>query len=269
MGKYPTDESPKRLWTPALLPYFLEMNWTSPSAAVIPCLNEAGSIGEVIRTTQRFVPSVIVIDDGSRDDTSVIAKNAGAEVLRHDFPRGKGAALQAGWAHARRRGFQWAMTMDGDGQHAADDIPVFFDVAERTRAALVVGNRMERAEGMPRMRRVVNRWMSKRISALAGRHLPDSQCGFRLMNLDVWATLPVDAANFEIESEVLVAFARHGSHIEFAPITVIYKDEQSKIHPARDTIRWVRWWWRSSRAGRFPNSRSVIPMGVGEAASTR
>jgi hypothetical protein len=137
--------------------------------------------------------------------------------------------------------------MDGDGQHASDDIPKFFQGAERTGAPLIVGNRMGQCADMPRVRRWVNRWMSARISALAGMPLPDSQCGFRLMNLKTWSTLASTAAHFEIESDVLLAFAARGCAIEFVPIQVIYRSEQSKIHPVRDTIRWFRWWRRARR----------------------
>ena len=94
---------------------------------------------------------------------------------------------------------------------------------------------------MPFLRRLVNRWMSADISRLAGRDLPDSQCGFRLMNLEDWARLPIVSNHFEIESEMLYQFARAGLSIEFVPIQVIYKKELSKIHPWRDTIRWLRW----------------------------
>jgi glycosyltransferase involved in cell wall biosynthesis len=224
------------------------MNWTTQCAVVIPCLNEAASIEQVVSSARRFAEAVFVIDDGSHDGTGTVAKSAGAEVLRHELSRGKGAALQTVWAHARKLGFRWILTMDGDGQHSAKDIPNFFESAERTGAALVVGNRMEKPEGMPRVRRLVNRWMSRRISALAGMPLPDSQCGFRLMNVEGWVALPVSAAHFEIESEVLLAFARRGRPIEFVPIEVIYKNEQSKIHPVRDTMRWFRWWWRVRRS---------------------
>src|ERR1700758_567038 len=101
------------------------MNWMTQCAAVIPCLNEAASIGQVVKSARRFAETVFVIDDGSSDETGVLAKKAGAEVLRHELPQGKGAALQTGWAHARKRGFRWALTMDGDGQHSAEDIPKF------------------------------------------------------------------------------------------------------------------------------------------------
>jgi hypothetical protein len=88
--------------------------------------------------------------------------------------------------------------------------------------------------------------------------LPDSQCGFRLMNLQTWASLPVNAAHFEIESDLLLAFARSECPIEFVPIEVIYKSEQSKIHPVRDTVRWFRWWWRARQmAPGMGGSRSM------------
>src|SRR5262249_24220028 len=153
--------------------------------------------------------------------------------------------LKTGWSYANKHGFKWALAMDGDGQHSADDILKFLGAAERTEAQLIVGNRMDRPDEMPRVRRWVNRWMSKRISALAAMHLPDSQCGFRLMNLKTWATLAPTASHFEIESDILIAFAARGCGIEFVPIQVIYQTEQSKIHPLRDTLRWFRWWWRA------------------------
>src|SRR6185437_15528744 len=221
------------------------MNWTTDCAVVIPCLDEAPRIEQVVRAVRCQVPNILVVDDGSRDDTGAVASRAGAEVLQHNQPRGKGAALQTAWKHAHKRGFKWALTMDGDGQHSPADVRKFFDAADRTGAELVAGNRMEQPIGMPRVRRWVNRWMSKRISALAGMPLPDSQCGFRLMNLKTWATLAPAATHFEIESDVLLAFASRGCLIEFVPIQVIYRTEQSKIHPLRDTLRWFRWWWQA------------------------
>jgi glycosyltransferase involved in cell wall biosynthesis len=239
------------------------MNWATQCAAVIPCLNEARNIAEVVTAVRCLVPTVFVIDDGSQDDTGAFAKKAGAEVLRHETSRGKGAALQTGWEHARSRGFKWALTMDGDGQHSAKDVMKFFEAAEWTGAELVVGNRMGNPIGMPQARRWANRFMSARISAMAGVSLPDSQCGFRLMNLETWSRLKVEAAHFEIESDVLLAFARHGCGIQFVPIEVIYKSEQSKIHPVRDTVRWARWWWKVRGQGRdFGNENAASYEGI-------
>jgi glycosyltransferase involved in cell wall biosynthesis len=221
---------------------------TGPSCiAVIPCLNESRTIGGIVQGVRKFLPHVVVIDDGSTDDTARVALAAGAEVRGHRTPQGKGAALSTGFAFARERGFAWALSLDGDGQHAPEDVPVFLGAREADAADLIVGNRMPSAQGMPWVRRQVNRWMSRRLSRLAGRDLPDTQCGFRLMNLEAWARLSLHTRNFEVESEILLAFVRAGYRVAFVPIRVIYKSEQSKIHPVRDTIRWFRWWGMAKR----------------------
>ena len=224
------------------------MDWPAQCAAVIPCLNEAAAIETLVRQVREHLPAVIVVDDGSTDATGEQAARAGAEVLRHDHPQGKGAALQAGLKRAHERGFAWAMTLDGDGQHSPEDVPAFLQHATRTGAALVIGNRMADAVQMPWLRRQVNRWMSRRLSHLAGHALPDTQCGFRLFRLDAWSRLPIATRHFEIESEMLLAFVGAGHCVEFIPIQVIYKTEQSKIHPWRDTVRWFRW-LRTRRKG--------------------
>jgi glycosyltransferase involved in cell wall biosynthesis len=221
------------------------MDWRAECAGVVPCLNEAAVIGPLVQGIRRHVLTVVVVDDGSSDATGSMAKMHGAEVIRNETTLGKGAALRAGWRWASERGFSWALTLDGDGQHAPEDIPAFFECANRTSAPLIVGNRMAEAHAMPWVRRWVNRWMSRRLSAAVGRPLPDSQCGFRLMKLPVWASMDISSSHFEIESEVLMAFVRAGLRVEFVPVRAIYKNEQSKIHPVRDTVRWLRWWRRS------------------------
>ena len=225
------------------------MNWSLSCAAVIPCLNEQENIGRVVAGVRNYLQTVVVVDDGSKDATAAQGKGAGAEILRHEVSRGKGAALQEAWKILRERGFKWALSLDGDGQHSPEDIPAFFECAERTSALLVIGNRMANAGEMPFLRRFVNRWMSRRLSKATGRMLPDSQCGFRLMNLDAWSGQMITTNHFQIESEVVVAFIAAGHPVEFVPIRVIYKNEQSKIHPLRDTVRWFRWYGEMSRKG--------------------
>jgi glycosyltransferase involved in cell wall biosynthesis len=217
------------------------MDWRAACVAVIPCLNEEETIGELVESVRQHVPTVFVVDDGSSDQTSLRARGAGATVFRLAASSGKGAALRTGWSHALEQGFPWALTMDGDGQHSPLDISGFLRCAEETSASLIVGNRMSQAARMPWLRRCVNRAMSWQLSRLAGQRLPDSQCGFRLMNMQDWALLPIQSSHFEIESEVLLLFAQAHLDIRFVPIQVIYKQEQSKIHPWRDTVRWLRW----------------------------
>src|SRR6266513_429792 len=103
------------------------MNWPSICAAVAPCLNEAENIQPLLAALSRHLTALVVVDDGSNDTTPQRAREAGAEVLRHERSLGKGAALQTGWRHARANGFKWALSLDGDGQHSPEDIPAFFE----------------------------------------------------------------------------------------------------------------------------------------------
>lgn len=234
------------------------MNWAAACAAIIPCLNEEKAIAQVVSASREQVHKVIVVDDGSVDATAAAAQRAGAEVLRHPATQGKGSALQTGWARAAELGFQWALTLDGDGQHNPQDAPRFFDCAQSGSSPLIVGNRMGDAQSMPWLRRFVNRWLSRRLTTLTGQVIPDSQCGFRLMQLEAWSAIPVTASHFEIESEVLLRFLLQGFRVEFVPIQVIYKGEQSKIHPFLDTIRWFRW-WRAARQIQREQPRPLPP----------
>ena len=212
-------------------------------AAVVPCLNEASHIGAVVKGVLPFLPRIIVVDDGSTDATSGEASGAGAEVVRHETNSGKGCAVQTGLRHALKGGFEWALLMDGDGQHAASDIPKFLN---RMGAQLVIGNRMTDPGSMPWLRRFVNRWMSARLSRRLGMHLPDTQCGFRLVHLPSWSKLRLNTCHFEIESEMVSAFVKAGLAVKFVPIRVVYRDETSKIDPIIDTLRWFRWWSHAS-----------------------
>jgi glycosyltransferase involved in cell wall biosynthesis len=217
------------------------MDWSSQCAVVIPCFNEGRTIETVVQEVRQILPAVIVVDDGSRDATVQRAERAGARVVRHPANQGKGTALGSGLRRARELGFAWAVIMDGDGQHAPSDVPLLLQRAATTGAALVIGNRMHDPSRMPWLRRRVNRWMSRRLSRMTGRELPDTQCGFRLVEIGSWSKLELRAQRFEVESEYLVTFLEAGLSVEFVPIQVIYKTERSKIHPLRDTVRWFRW----------------------------
>jgi glycosyltransferase involved in cell wall biosynthesis len=178
----------------------------------------------------------------------VAAQAAGAQVVRHARNRGKGAALRTGLSLAGKQGFEWAFTLDGDGQHAPADIPAFQRCASQTGALLVVGNRMHNAQAMPWLRRRVNSWMSRQLSRRAGRDLPDTQCGFRLVHLKTWAGLSLKTERFEVESEMLMAFLAAQHPVAFVPIQVIGQRRHSRIHPLADTLRWWRWWHGPARA---------------------
>lgn len=234
------------------------VDWAQQCAAVMPCYNEGRTIAGLVRAVRLYLPHVWVVDDGSRDDVAEQAAGAGARVIRHAANQGKGAALQTGLRAAWSERFRWGLTLDGDGQHRPAEIPAFLARWEQTRAPLVVGNRMANARAMPRTRRHVNRWMSRQLSRLAGQPLPDSQCGYRLMELAAWSRLPISARHFEIESDLLLAFARAGHPIDFVPIPVIHQLRPSRIQPLKDTWRWLRWWGRQhgiTGAAQLPQTR--------------
>jgi glycosyltransferase involved in cell wall biosynthesis len=216
---------------------------TEEIAVIIPCLNEARAIRLLVQEVRAYVSQVIVIDDGSSDNTASEAESAGAMVIRHNSPQGKGASLRHGFESASRHGFRWALAMDGDGQHAADDIPKFLRAIEASPAEMFIGNRLGNARAMPRVRKFVNHWMSQRISAYCGAEIPDSQCGFRMVNLHAWNRLAFSADHFEIESEMIVRFLHVGHTLGFVPVQTRYASECSKIRPLRDAMRWFRWWF--------------------------
>jgi len=146
-------------------------------AAVIPCHNEGAGIAALVSALRQHVSFVLVVDDGSADETALLAKGAGATVIRHERNRGKGAALRSGLSQLFEQGLEWAVTLDGDGQHAPEDLPALLRCGGQTGARLVIGNRMDNARAMPWLRRQVNRWMSRKLSQRAGRQLPDTQSG--------------------------------------------------------------------------------------------
>jgi glycosyltransferase involved in cell wall biosynthesis len=251
------------------------MNRSFPATcgAVIPCFNEQKTIGELVSRLKESLPLVVVVNDGSTDETGLQARNAGAIVISHENNLGKGVALQTGLSYLLKHGFEWAITLDGDGQHNPADLPGLWQCAEKTGATLVIGNRMHNARAMPWLRRHVNRWMSKKLSQCAGRCLPDTQSGFRLVHLPTWACLNLSARHFEIESEMLMAFLAANCPVAFVPVPVIACARKSRIHPFKDTVRWWNWWRQMKKTSASRPAIQVSPpfavKGIKKPASKR
>lgn len=209
---------------------------------LIPAYREEPHIAAVVRETRDYCPDVIVIDDGSPDDTARAAGEAGATVLAHVHNQGKGAALQTGFDYARAHGYDLAITLDADGQHAPSDIPAFLQAYARTHSPVLVGNRMGNVANMPWLRRFVNRFMSDLLSRVMGQYVPDSQCGFRLYHCSAFpAGLPDPASRrYAAESEVLLRLSLQGRKIGAVTIQTIYGNEKSKVNPLTDTFRFFR-----------------------------
>ncbi|MCM8779992.1 MAG: glycosyltransferase family 2 protein [Candidatus Omnitrophica bacterium] len=207
---------------------------------VIPTYNEAKEIGAIIWRLREHNLDVLVVDDGSKDDTAKIARNAGANVLINKKNEGKGKALIKGFEWCLKNGFDAVLVMDGDGQHHPDDVKLFLDAAESKNAAFFLGNRMHSSKGMPLIRWLTNVFMSLLISCVAGQKISDSQCGFRLLKKELLQKLDLKSAKYEIESEMLIKASRLGYEIVPVNIQCIYRDQKSKISPFIDTLRFIR-----------------------------
>ena len=204
--------------------------------AIVPAHEEERFIAGVVRGVRAHVQKVIVVDDHSLDETSVAAATAGATVIRHPRRLGKGAAIKTGLRKAVLENYEYFLFLDGDGQHDPSEIPKFIDKVSQSKTDLVVGNRMNNPLTMPWVRRWTNRVMSWQIGNLCRRKLPDSQCGYRIANRRLLSVLLQSSDGFAFETECLLLAARNGFSIDFVPIRTIYRAEQSKIRPARDTL---------------------------------
>lgn len=211
-------------------------------AAVIPAYNAGPHLAAVIDRVAGYLPRerIVVVDDGSGDDTRAVAERAGVAVEAHATNRGKGAAIRSGIARAATLGVPYAILLDADGQHNPDEIPAFVAKARATGADLVVGNRLENAASMPWLRLATNYATSAVVSLLAGRRVPDSQNGYRLIRLEHFAKFPLTTCRYEIESEMIIRAGRARGTIASVPVETIYGGEKSFINPFVDTYRFLR-----------------------------
>lgn len=218
-------------------------------AALIPCYFEEKRIRDVAGRARAQLDTVLVVDDGSTDNTESEARASGAEVHKHTVNQGKGAAIKTGLRElSARSGIEYALILDGDGQHLPEEIPNFIKAANQSQAPMFVGNRMSDTRTMPFVRKMTNRFMSWQISRVCGQEVPDSQCGFRMIHRDLAPALAAIATvKFDYETEMLVVASRRGCKIDAVPISTIYGDEKSKIHPVRDTIRFYQMMARFKR----------------------
>lgn len=206
---------------------------------VVPVFDEARTVGDVVRAARRHGP-VLVVDDGSRDDSAVVAGAAGAEVLRHPRRLGKGQALRTGLAAARQRGATHVVTLDGDGQHAPDDLPALLCAARDAPDAIIVGSRLRAAgaaEGLPPGRLNAIHVAGFFVNWASGLHLADTQSGFRVYPLAALDRLNLRRGGFVLETEVLVAAAARDVPVKDVPVTVIPRaGRRSRFRPLADGI---------------------------------
>jgi glycosyltransferase involved in cell wall biosynthesis len=209
-------------------------------AAAIPAYEASGSIGDIVRRTRRILPHILVVDDGSHDDTAGEATRAGAEVVVLSGNCGKGAALRRAFQALLGRGVEAVVTLDADGQHLPEEVPKL--LAYTGKADLVIGSRDGLFDQMGAVRRTSNRLSSLGISFVAGVRLADVQSGLRLYSRNLIEATGFPESRFDAESAVVVRAARRGLRILAVPVRLGFADGRATSHyrPIVDSLRIAR-----------------------------
>lgn len=192
--------------------------------AIIPAYNEVTRIGSVIRSVAQYTDGVIVVSDGSTDDTATVARSEGARVVIHALNCGAGAATMTGLETARRMGYEVAITIDADGQHNGADIPRLLEAMQTNGADLVIANRFGRKNKIPFVRRIANSLGNFITFLTTGIYLPDTQCGFKIFGPKALQEVDLKMSGFEFCTEVIREAARYRWKIVSIPSKVVYSE---------------------------------------------
>lgn len=209
---------------------------------IIPTYNNAATIATVISDVLKFTGNVIVVNDGSTDDTrKIIADTQNIYTVNYEPNRGKGWALRTGFKKAIELGYKYAITIDSDGQHFAADLPVFIKKLQEEGPALIMGARnMNTAENVPGKSSFGNKFSNFWYKVETGIELPDTQTGYRLYPLEPISKMKFFTKKYEFEIEVIVRLAWAGVKVVSVPITVYYPPAEERIshfRPFKDFSR--------------------------------
>lgn len=216
-------------------------------AILIPAYNEEKYIGAVIKGCLGYNLDIIVVDDGSVDNTIKIIESIKAPEnlkiipIKHIVNKGKGQSLKTGFSHIIKNNYSGVITIDADGQHDTREIENFLKVIEKEKPDLIIGNRLDNTKNMPFVRLATNVFTSWIISNIAGRRINDVQSGFRYISARVLKNIKLETRNFDTEPEIVIKASWLGYNIKNIPISTIYhKDFVSYVNPITDTIKFFK-----------------------------
>ncbi|MFL2859775.1 MAG: glycosyltransferase family 2 protein [Pontiellaceae bacterium] len=213
---------------------------------LICAYNEESHIDGLIRSILKQSPEeIIVVDDGSTDNTAALAQQAGATVIRNRKNLGKGSALKRGFKAFLNKNVDAVIVVDGDGQHDPNEIQCFLDTYRRTGIPVLIGNRMADPKGMPIIRKLTNHFMAYMLNRLTKVYVADPPCGFRFYAIEVLPFITSKEQRFAFEFDVLIRAAKRKIRIDSVRISTIYNDKQSShIAPFRDSWLFISVVWR-------------------------
>lgn len=204
---------------------------------LIPAYNAQRTIGPVLKKIQLLEIDTIVVDDGSIDETKRIASANGANLLKHPFNLGKGAALRIGFRYILQEHYQVVITLDADGQHDPSEIPSLLRIFQSVRPDILIASRAAEFGGMTFLRRFWNCLGAKAVARLCHADITDSQSGFRLIRTEVLKAIDLTTSGYEMELELLIKACKKGFSVLSVPITTQKIDgtESSHFRPVTDT----------------------------------
>ncbi|MBS3907295.1 MAG: glycosyltransferase family 2 protein [Syntrophaceae bacterium] len=206
---------------------------------LIPAYNAAGTIGSVLEKVRSIHLDVIVVDDGSSDQTGEIALRFGAHLLKHPRNLGKGMALRTGFQSILRKGYELVITLDADGQHDPSAIPSLLKAFQSVKPDLLIASRAGEFHRMTFLRRFWNRLGVKAVARLCHADITDSQSGFRLIRTEILREISLTTTGFEMELELLIKACKSGFGVLSIPINVTWVDGTSSSHFRSVTDTWL------------------------------
>jgi glycosyltransferase involved in cell wall biosynthesis len=213
---------------------------------IIPAYNAASTILGLIEKLSLHVEkdNMILVDDGSSDQTAALAERVGVPILRHHHNLGKGVALKTGFGYAIDNGYAAVITIDADLQHDPRFIPDFI-TQSKISGDILIGTRKRDPRNMPFARRLSNHFTSLIISVLSGQSIRDSQSGYRWISVEVLKKIKLKSKRYDLEPELLIKTGRLGFRMKDVSISTIYTQGKSYINPLVDTGRFIRLMWKS------------------------
>jgi len=211
---------------------------------LIPAYNAGQYLDELITRVTKAAPGadLLIIDDGSSDNTTEILKSHSVRSLKNDPNRGKGFTLDRGFRYASEHGYKQVVTIDADLQHLPEELPGFIEIKDNY--DVVIGTRAIDLRIMPFARWMTNNLTSIIVSIFAGRRIRDSQSGYRMYSTDIIRKFRTRSFRYDYESEQLLQTGLLDARVGEVSVTTVYEGSESSINPFRDTLRFIRLLWQ-------------------------